>query len=101
VKVLIINSITKIMNYTKYFITKIKKNIKFQGNKNSVIKVMYTSILASKKKERNMLVIEFNKIKKETGKINRKINIIKDENELYNKKINALNSFQNFLLSNH
>ena len=100
-KALFINSITKIMNYRKNFIAKVKKDIKFQGNKNGVIKVMYTSILASKRKEKNILVRELNNIKEETGKLNKQINTIKEENIIYNKKINALNSFQDFLLSNH
>lgn len=100
-KALLINSITKMMNYIKYFILKIKSNIKFEGNKNGVIKVMYSSMLESKKKESNVLIVELNNIKKETGELSRQINIIKEENALYNKKINALNSFQDFLIINH
>jgi hypothetical protein len=99
VKALLLNSITKIMNYTKYFITKTTNNIKFEGNKNGVIKVMYSPILENKRKEQNMLLIELNSIKEETGKLNRQINIIKEENAIYNKRINALNSFQDFLWS--
>lgn len=100
-KALFINSITKIVNYTKYFILKTKNNIKFEGNKNGVIKVMYSSMIENKEKERNVLIIELNNIKAETSELSNQINIIKEENALYNKKINALNSFQDFLMSNH
>ena len=99
-KALLLNSIAKIKNYTKYFIAKTKNNIKFEGNKNDVIKVMFTPILENKKKQQNMLLIELNNIKEETKKLNSKINIIKEENVFYNKKINELNSFQDFLWSN-
>ena len=100
-KVSLINSISKIANYTKDFITKLKNDIKFENNKNGVIKVMYASMLASKRKEKNMLVSELNNIKEETAKINKQIKDTKEENLTYNKKINALNSFQDFLLNNH
>lgn len=98
-KELFINIITKIIDYTKIFIAKIVNNIKFECNKNLIIKVMYSPILEKKKKERNNLLSEFNNVKQQREKLNREINMIKEENRLYNKKIDSLNSFQQFLLN--
>ena len=99
-KELLINIITKIINYTKVFINEIINKIKFASNKNVIIKVMYNSILEKKIEERNKLLLEISNIKKQAYKQNSEINIVKEENTLYNKKMNALNSFQMFLLDN-
>ncbi|MBC8062886.1 MAG: hypothetical protein H7Y18_19830 [Clostridiaceae bacterium] len=100
-KELLINIITKINNYAKVFINKFINSIKFESNKNGIIKLMYNSILEKKRKEKDNLLSELNTIKKELNKQNREINRIKEENIVYNKKIDALKSFQKFLLDSH
>lgn len=100
-KALLLNSISRIMNYAKHLMSKTTRNIKFQGDKNEVIKVMYVPMLENKRKEQNKLLIELNNIKVETGKLNRKIRSIKEENLEYSKKVNTLSSFQEFYFNNH
>ena len=99
-KELFINIITNIINYTKKIMAKIENNLKFEENKNLIIKEMYSSILEKKRAERDRLLLELNNIKKQELKLKRKIHLIREENTVYNKKINVLNSFQQFLLSN-
>ena len=90
-KDLLINIITKIMNYTKAFIGKIINNIKFVERKNVIIKEMYISILEKRIKEKDKLLGELRNIKHQGDNLNKEINSIKEENALYKKKINTLN----------
>ena len=94
------NIITKITRYIKIFIGKIVKNIEFESSKNQIIKVMYSSVLENKKKQRDILLSELSIIKQENKQLSKKIILIKEESLVYNKKINTLNEFQQFILNN-
>ena len=93
-KELLLNIITEIMNSTKTFIVKSKNNIKFENYKNGIIKVMYSPIIEKKENEANILLLQSEKLKKETDNLDVQIDIIKKENALYRQKINALIDFQ-------
>lgn len=96
----LIDSITKITNYIKAFITKTETDLKFEGNKSKLIKVMYNSLLEQKSSEINALTVELNKIKKKQRNLLEQITRISNENSAYERKIEALSTFQHFWLNN-
>jgi len=100
-KELLINIITKFINYIKKIMKNTKNNMKFEESKNEIIKIMYNPIIEKNEKEIDKLLAELKGIKEQVYIVNKKNNMIKQENMAYNKKIKALNCFQQFLLDNH
>ena len=96
----LINSITKITDYIKAFIAETETDLKFEGKKSELLKVMYNSLLEQKISERDELTAVLNMIKKEQRNLSEHISKLTGENKSMEKKIKALSTFQDFLLSN-
>jgi competence transcription factor ComK len=94
----LINSITKIISYIKAFAAQTESEIKFEGNKSAIIKIMYNSLLEERNKERALLQANLDTVKNERSKVKKQIEDIKNKNEYYEKRTKALTDFQYFLL---
>ena len=62
-KELLINIITKFINYIKKIMKNTKNNMKFEESKNEIIKIMYNPIIEKNEKEIDKLLAELKGIK--------------------------------------
>ncbi|WP_139904712.1 hypothetical protein [Clostridium thermarum] len=94
----LLNSISNIIDYIKAFAAKTESEIKFEGNKREIIRVMYNPLIEEKQREKEMLQAKVTGIRRERNMINSQIRDIISKNEFYDKRIEALTKFQYLLL---
>ncbi len=99
-KELLLNSISKIKLCIKTFIIKSEKNIKLEGRKSEVIRIMMDSVIMEKEKEGALILSELNAVRKDALELNKKIQKIKEENIEYHKRNESFKTFQIFLIEN-